>query len=134
MLDLFIPLNDDETISNVINDIAFLSVNEPTTTLPIILPTLPPITDTGLGNININDTDNSAHSIHKIQHNINDAKCTKNCTNLSTNGTVIKTKEKFVSISTNESNKLKKHIRYIQIISITQIHQIMYTYPDKFKK
>ena len=47
-IDMFIPPNDDD---DTISDASFPS-NVPTTTSPIILPTLPPITDTGLGDIN----------------------------------------------------------------------------------
>ena len=68
--------------------------------------------DTGLGDINTNDTDNSDHIIHEILNDINDVKRMNNSTNLSTNGTVTKTKEKSVSILANESNKQKEYQIY----------------------
>ena len=98
---MFIPPNDDDTIT----DVSFSVNKSKTTTSPIILPTLPPIIDTGLVDINTNDTDNSAHSIHEIQNDVNNTKCMNKGTNSSTNGAVTNTKEK--SVLMNESKKLK---------------------------
>ena len=90
-LDLFVPQNDDDTITNASNDDAFGSVtgDEPnTTSSPIILPTLSPITDTGLGDVNTITKDNSANTICEMQNNhASDAKSTKNGTSVSVSAT-----------------------------------------------
>ena len=75
-LDLIVRLNNDETVSNASDEMAFISISEPTITSPIMLSTLPPII------INTKKRDNSIYIIHEIRNNLSDYKSTKNRTNL----------------------------------------------------
>ena len=80
-LDLIGPLNDDETVSSASDEMAFVSISEPTITSPIILPTLPPMIDTDLDVINAKKRDNCTYISHEIRNNLSDDKSTKNSTN-----------------------------------------------------
>ena len=85
---------------------AFISISEPTTISSIILPTVLPITNTDLGNIDIRKRDNSVHISRESQNDLSDDINTKNGTNLSTNSTITKTNETSVYVSTtNYSNR-----------------------------